>query len=193
MLLLMLPLLLIGGAAPAATLNLDNCDAFGCQGSSVFLTVEDAGGGNWDVTLGLDSTGYTGTKTGVVQAGFKAISGFDDVTLDSFSDGAWAPAKGAGINSSGLCAGGSSSQFVCTSGYANILTDDVYTWNFTVEGGSVLDEWTIKFQYGNATGVNNGQLISAPGRPGPPIPEPTAALVFAAGLLVARPYLRRRR
>src|SRR5882724_626072 len=104
----------------------------GCEGSSVFLTVESAGGGNWNVTLGLDSTGYTGPKDGAVQAGFKAISGASDVTLVSFSDGSWSSGKFAGINSNGLCAGPGEPDFGCTSGYANVQTDDVYTWNFLV-------------------------------------------------------------
>jgi hypothetical protein len=189
--------LLMGSAAPATTLNLDNCDADGCEGSSVFLTVEDAGGGNWNVTLGLDSTGYTGDLDGVVQAGFKAIDGASDITLVSFSDGSWDAAEFAGISSNGLCAGPGEPDFGCTSGYANIETNKEYTWNFFVEGGTLLSEWTIKFQYCDQGDEScRGHLISAPGRPGEPgnpIPEPSAALVFAAGLVVAGPYLRRRR
>ncbi len=187
-----LAFLLTGSAAPALTLDLDDCDAFGCEGSSVFLTVTDAGSGDWNVTLGLDSTGYSGDLDGVVQAGFKAIQGASDVTLVSFSDGSWADAKFAGINSNGLCSGPGEPGFGCTSGYANILSDDVYTWDFFVEGGTLLaiSDWTIKFQYcdqGDET--CRGHIISAPGSA---VPEPSAALVFAAGLLAAAPYLRRR-
>jgi hypothetical protein len=189
-------LMLISSGAGALTLTLDDCDAFGCQGSDVFLTVLDNGNGTWDVTLGLDSTGYTGSLDGVVQAGFKAIDGATDVTLDSFSSGSWSDANTsfAGVSSSGLCTGPSSSDFVCSSGFSNILTNDVYTWNYTVTGGTLLDEWTIKFQYCDAGDTNcRGNLISAPGTPGEPVPEPSAALVFAAGLLAAAPRLRRRR
>jgi hypothetical protein len=141
------------------------------------------------VVLGLDSTGYTGTKTGVIQAGFKAIEGADDITLVSFSDGSWSSATFSAISSNGLCSSPGSPDFGCTSGYADIQTNDVYTWNFFVEGGTLLSTWSIKFQYGNATGINNGQLISTSGQP---IPEPSAALVFVVGLLVAAPVLRRR-
>ncbi len=180
--------LFLCSAANALILDLDDCNSFGCQGSDVSLQVTAAGGGDWNVILKLDSTGYTGTKSGVVQAGFKAIAGASVVSLVSYSDGSWSTAKKAGVSSSGACAGPSSSDFVCTSGYANIQTDKEYSWNFLVKGGSVLDEWTIKFQYGNATGTNNGNLISAPGvptEPGSPAPEPSAALLFAAGLLIA--------
>jgi hypothetical protein len=191
-------LLLTGAAASASTLTLDDCDSQGCEGSSVFLTVESAGSGNWNVTLGLDSTGYFGPKDGVVQAGFKAVEGASDITLVSFSDGSWSTAKFAGINSNGLCAGPGEPDFGCTSGYANVQSDDVYTWNFFVEGGTVLDvsSWAIKYQYCDQSETTcKGHILSAhsPGEPGNPVPEPSAALVFAAGLLVAAPLLRRPR
>ena len=187
--------LLIGASASATTLSLTDCDSQGCAGSDVFLNVESAGGGDWNITLSLDSTGYFGSEDGVVQAGFKAIGGITDadVSLVSFSDGSWSTAKVAGINGGGgaLCDGSNEPDFVCTSGYANIETNKTYTWTFFVEGGTLLDEWTIKFQYCDAGDANcKGHLISAPGVP---VPEPSAALVFAAGLLAAAPKLRRRR
>jgi hypothetical protein len=194
-------LLFTGVSAQATTLSLTDCDAYGCAGSDVFLTVESDGGGNWNITLAIDSTGYTGSEDGVVQAGFKAIGGISDadVTLVSFTDGSWSDATVAGINGGGgaLCDGASDPDFVCTSGYANIETNKTYTWTFFVEGGTLLDEWTIKFQYCDQGDTDcNGHLISAPGTPGDPgspVPEPSAALVFAAGLLAAAPKLRRRR
>ncbi len=199
--LLLAAAVLAGTSARATTLSLTDCDAYGCAGSDVFLTVNSAGSGNWNITLGIDSTGHTGSEDGVVQAGFKAIGGITDadVTLVSFSDGSWSDATVAGINGGGgaLCDGASDPDFVCTSGYANVETNKVYTWNFFVEGGTLLDTWTIKFQYCAADDTNcTGHLISAPGTPGEPgnpVPEPSAALVFAAGLLVAAPKLRRRR
>ena len=197
----LLSVLLLAGSAGATTLTLDNCDAYGCAGSDVFLTVDSDGSGNWNITLGLDSTGYYGTQDGVVQAGFKAIGGITDadVTLTSFSDGSWSAAKVAGINGNGgaLCDGPTDPDFVCTSGYANIETDKTYTWTFFVEGGTLLDTWSIKFQYCDQGDTNcKGHLISAPGTPGTPgtpVPEPSAALVFAGGLLAAAPRLRRQR
>jgi hypothetical protein len=190
----LLSVLLVAASAGATTLNLTDCDAYGCAGSDVFLTVESDGSGNWNITLGLDSTGYYGTEDGVVQAGFKAIEGATDVTLVSYSDGTWSDAKFAGINSSGQCSGGTDPDFVCTGGYANIETNKTYTWTFFVEGGTLLDEWTIKFQYCDQNDTScKGHLISAPGTPGVPVPEPSAALVFAGGLLAAATRLRRQR
>jgi hypothetical protein len=199
---LLLSLLLLGAAsASATTLSLTDCDAYGCAGSDVFLTVDSDGSGNWNITLGLDSTGYTGTLDGVVQAGFKAIGGITDpdVTLVSYSDGTWPNTSVSGINGNGgaLCDGPSDPDFVCSSGYANIETNKVYTWTYFVEGGTLLDTWSIKFQYCDQGDTNcKGHLISAPGTPGDPgtpVPEPSAALVFAGGLLAAAIRLRRRR
>ncbi len=190
--------LLIGASANATSLSLTDCDSQGCEGSDVFLNVVGDGSGNFNVTLTLDSTGYFGPKDGVVQAGFKAIEGASDITLVSFSDGSWSSAKFAGINSNGLCTGPGEPDFGCTKGYANIQSDDVYTWNFFVEGGTLLDvsSWAIKFQYCNESDTTcKGHILSAhsPGTPGTPVPEPSAALVFAGALLVAAPKLRRRR
>src|SRR5437867_1891776 len=190
--------LLIGASANATSLSLTDCDSQGCEGSDVFLNVVGDGSGNFNVTLTLDSTGYFGTNDGVVQAGFKAIDGASDITLVSFSDGSWSSAKFAGINSNGLCAGPGEPDFGCTSGYANIETDKTYTWNFFVEGGTELDvsSWAIKFQYCDSSDeVCKGHILSASstGTPGAPVPEPSAALVFAGALLVVAPKLRRRR
>ena len=77
----------------------------------------------------------------------------------------------------------------------------VYTFTYKIDGSNVtlLSEWSIKFQYCDSAdyaggkGDCNGHVISEPGTPGAPVPEPSAALVFAAGLLVAAPKLRRRR
>jgi hypothetical protein len=189
--------LLLGAvSANASKIELNDCSS--CLGSDVYLEITPDGvTGNWNVTLGLDSTGYdqTGNPTGIVQAGFKAFNGIDSTAIQLTSDpgGTWANPKLAGLNSNGtLCGGSANSGFACSSGYVDILTDDAYEWEFYVTGGTLLSEWSIKFQYGNATGINRGKLISESGEPGNPIPEPSAALVFMAGLLVASPVLRRR-
>ncbi len=181
---------LAGSSASAESFSLEDCDAFGCEGSSIFLNVESDGSGNWNVLLGIDTTNYTGNADGIVQAGFKAINDADDVTLVSFTDGTWADPIFGSVSSSGLCAGPSSSDFVCTSGYVNIVDDPgIDTWAFFVEGGTLIEQWTIKFQYCDEGNTRcRGHLISAPSVP---VPEPSAALVFAAGLLIAASQRRR--
>ena len=193
--------LLMGASANATSLSLTDCDSQGCAGSDVFLNVVVNGSG-WDITLTLDSTGYYGAEDGVVQAGFKAINGIsnNDITSFTASDGSWSNPKVAGINGGGgaLCDGSDDAAFVCTSGYANIETDGTYTWEFFIEGGTLLDvsSWAIKFQYCDEADENcKGKVLSAhsTGTLGTPVPEPSAALVFAAGLLAAASKLRRRR
>ena len=202
---LVLSLLLLGAAsASALTLSLNDCDLQGCAGSDVKLDVNQVNANTWNITLTLDSTGYTrgDQEDGVVQAGFKAIGGVSAVSFDSsnpFSDGAWADPKLAGINGNGgpLCDGPGEADFICSSGYANIETNKVYTWNFIVQGSTQLDinDWAIKFQYCDSTDSDcKGQLLSAHlESESPAVPEPSAALVFAGGLLAAATQLRRRR
>ena len=205
-LLLTLFLLLIGASSQATTLDLDNCAS--CEGSDVSLDITTSdGGATYDVILTLDSTNYTGAGDSIVQAGFKAFDGLtaDDITLVSVTSGSWSDPVLSGISSSGFCDGSGEPGFVCTTGESNIVSDPgEYVFTFKVDGTNVtlLEEWSIKFQYCNSTayaggeGDCNGAIISEPGipgGPGNPVPEPSAALVFAAGLLAAAPKLRRRR
>ena len=198
----LLSVLLLASSASALQLaiNAAACDAanMGCSGSDVSLDVVDNNNGTFNVTLSLDSTGYTkgADQDGVVQAGFKAIQNSTSATVTP-SDGTWSLPSLAGISSSGLCAGGASSDFICTSGYANIETNKTYTWDFVVTGGTMLDisSWAIKFQYCDSTtaaGECRGKILSAHSTDSPPVPEPSAALVFAGGMLIAATKLRRR-
>ncbi len=187
---LLLALLSIGASASAATITLENCAS--CQGSTVSLSVDPAGGGNWDVTLTLDTTNYDGSPDGVVQAGFKAISGItnSDISLTASPDASWSDPKLAGISANGLCTGAGEADFVCTAGYTDVTANPaIYTWGFTVEGGALLTEWSIKFQYCDSGDEScRGNIISEPGIL---VPEPSAALVFAVGLLIAASHRRR--
>jgi hypothetical protein len=205
--LLTLFLLLIGTAAQATTLSLDNCAS--CEGSDVSLDITTSdGGATYDVILTLDTTNYTGPSDSIVQAGFKAFDGIsaDDVLLVSVTSGTWSDPVLSGIGSSGFCDGSGDAGFVCTTGESNIVSDPgEYVFTFKVDGtnATLLSEWSIKFQYCDSadydggTGDCNGHVISEPGvpgkDPGAPVPEPSAALVFAVGLLVARTKLRRQR
>jgi hypothetical protein len=185
--------------AVPTVLSLTDCDSQGCAGSDVFLSIDQVGVSTYNITLSLDSTGYTrgDQEDGVVQAGFKAFSGSYTVAfgVPAFSDGNWVAPNVSGIDGGGgaLCDGSDDANFVCTSGYANIETNKLYTWNFVVDGGTLLnvDSWAIKFQYCDSTDTDcKGKLLSASAQP---IPEPSAAVVFAGGLLAAATRLRRRR
>lgn len=172
-------------ASPAfatTSLVLDDCDAFGCRGSSISLEASTTSTG-YEITLTLDSTGYDEVRDGVNQAGFKAIQGFTSVSLLSAPTAGWSNPIVAPINSNGdVCATSpSTSDHVCTAGFVDVIADGPYTWVFQVVGGTLLptSDWHIGFQYADGPGPARGKIISASG---PPVPEPSAALVFAAGL-----------
>ncbi len=206
-LLLTLFLLVIGASAQATSLNLENCAS--CSGSDVSLTITTTdGGATYDVVLKLDSTNYDGSGgDSIVQAGFKAFDGLtaDDFLAFSASSGSWTEPELAGVSADGFCTGGGEPGFVCSTGEANVVNDPgEYIFTYKIDGTNVtlLEEWSIKFQYCNSAayaggaGDCNGAIISEPGipgGPGNPVPEPSAALVFTAGLLAAAPKLRRRR
>ena len=171
-------------SAQATSIFLDNCDAQGCQGTTLSLSVV-ANIGSFDVTLTINSDNYSGTRLGLNQVGFGAIQNWTSVTLDSSPTTGWSKPTAADVSSAGLCAVGGASDKICTSGFVNITGGGNYTWEFTVTGGTLkpLSDWHIGGQFADSAAATRGQIISA----GPAIPEPSAALVFGVGtLLVAR-------
>jgi hypothetical protein len=214
-------LLLVGYAGTAqaydyqyAELTLDNCDSMGCEGSTLFLSVQEVDtngteGGSWEVTYTINTEDYTGDMSGFNQIGFKAISGWDVGMVTSYPDGSmavnedgygpgpWEPVFEAPINSNSLCdnTSGNSSK-VCVAGFVTIdglddgnggLTYD-YTWTFLIEGGTLMDveEWHLGAQYANGPNRSKGLIISAE------VPEPTAAVLFGLGAILVTRRARRR-
>ena len=194
------------GAAQAALVAetyVDNCDADGCDGSKLYLSVDDDGGsGNWIITYSIDTTGYSDTMLGINQVGFKVIKDWDlgavGTEVTSYPAGSitdWNPIYDDPISSSikGPCmtTPGGNTDKVCATGFVNIQTDGVYTWQFYIVGGTLIedpDEWHLGAQYANGGGRSTGQIISTSGVGGTvPVPEPTAAVLFGLGaVLVAR-------
>jgi len=175
------------GGASAASISLDDCDDQGCQGVNLSLDVTEDGGA-YHVTLTIDADGYTGTRLGLNQVGFKAISGWTGVTLDSYpvsSAGVWTDPVEAVNSSNNLCEKGTSSDKVCTSGFVDIMGGGDYTWVFTLTGSTLLDpsDWHIGGEFADGPGITQGQIISAA------IPEPSAALVFSVGLFLVGRHL----
>lgn len=176
------------GRADAVSLSFDDCDAFGCQGSSVSLDVMENADGSFDVDLGIDTTDYTGDRTLLTSASFKAIKGVSagDLSLVSTPGGTWSEPLEANINNSDCS--GSGNDFACTEGSVEIgAGTEPGTWSFHVAQGTLLptSDWHIGFKYGEG----NGQIISASA----PIPEPSAALAFGFGALLVGGVLRRAR
>jgi hypothetical protein len=135
----------------------------GCEGPSVFLTVDSTGEGSWNVTLGLDSTGYTGSKDGVVRPGSRRSSGAS-ISRSCRSRTATGQAQVRRDQLDRAVLRLRRVDFVCTGRQRQ--TDDVYTWNFLVTGGSVLDtsSWAIKFQYCDQSDTGCRAILSARGR-----------------------------
>jgi hypothetical protein len=197
----MLGFLAIASASQAVTsLLLDDCDAMGCEGSTLFLSVADTGGGTWQATYTINTDGYTGSLDGFNQIGFKAVSGWTSATLTSAPNGTgnWSSVIEGPINSNSQCSNGGTTDKLCIYGQNSLLNisgGGDYTWVFNIVGGSLLptDDWHLGAQYADALGPARGHIISAEGGgDGPPIPEPSAALLFGVGALVVTRRVRGR-
>lgn len=188
-------------AALVADLTLNNCDADGCDGSTLYLSVDDDGGsGNWIITYSIDTTNYSDAMIGINQVGFKVLTGWDPLTpgtevlsapVGSITD--WNPIYDDPTTSSNngpcLTTDGGNTDKVCATGFVDIQTDGVYTWEFYIVGGTLItdtDDWHLGGQYADGGGRSTGQIWSTSGS-SVPVPEPTAALLFGLGaILVAR-------
>ena len=177
-----------------AELTLNDCDAMGCEGSTLFLSVQEEAGGTWLVTYTINTDNYTGSLAGFNQIGFKAIADWTSGTVLTSPAGSiddWNPVFEAPINSNSLCDNipGSTSK-VCVWGFVDITAGGDYTWTFRLEGGTLLnvEDWHLGAQYANGPWRSSGHIISAEAAP---IPEPTAAVLFGLGAILVTRRLRR--
>ena len=195
-----LAFLLIGFAGSAsaalqyAELTLNDCDLMGCEGSTLFLSVQEEAGGTWLVTYTINTDNYTGSLAGFNQIGFKAIADWTSGTVLTSPVGSiddWNPVFEAPINANSLCDNiqGNSSK-VCVWGFVDITAGGDYTWTFRLEGGTLLDveDWHLGAQYANGPWRSAGHIISADATP---VPEPTAAVLFGLGAILVTRRLRR--
>jgi hypothetical protein len=183
-----------------AELTQNDCDSMGCEGSTLFLSVQEEAGGSFLVTYTIDTTFYTGDRDGFNQIGFKAIKGWTSGTvLSSPTDPVqtWNPVIESPIASNSLCekTKGNTDK-VCVHGFVNVTTNPgEYTWTFRIDDGTLImdtSEWHLGAQYSDGHYRDVGKIISADGG-AQPVPEPTAALLFGMGaLLVARSTRRSR-
>jgi hypothetical protein len=183
-------------AAMIADTFLGNCDADGCDGSTLYLAVDDDGGsGDWIITYTVNADGYSDLKDGINQVGFKVITGWDPLlstVTGPTGSGSWSLIE-ATTNSSidGPCDPnvGNKTDKVCSSGFVNITGDGDYTWTFHLSGGTLIadpEDWHLGGQYADGGGRATGQIWSVSGA-SVPVPEPTAAVLFGLGaILVAR-------
>ena len=130
-------------------------------------------------------------ETTVQAIGVKAIKNVTEILSFSAPAGTWAPPM-MNKNITGAGCGGSGGDKLCASessggvAFGDLVTDaDGWSyWTWVVRGGRVLE--AEDQHYGLDYGPKNGRLISAA------IPEPSAALVFGLGALIAGGAIRRR-
>jgi len=197
-------LALVGFAGSAqalqfAELTLNDCDAMGCEGSTLYLSVQEEAGGSWLVTYTINTDGYTGDRLGFNQIGFKAISGWTSGTVLSSPVGSmtdWNPIFDDPIASNSLCdTSNGDTDKVCIHGFVDITAGGDYTWTFRIDDGTLItdtSQWHLGAQYANGHYRARGQILSAEGGGGPTVPEPAAAVLFGLGALLVTRSARRR-
>lgn len=164
------------------------------HGSTGSLTVEDLGGGNFTVLWSIDFTNFDDADaiaTGheyLTNVGFKAFNKNSIITLDDLSIGTFYYPSNV---SNGGCDTSSSASLACvTLNDPGILATGGGTFSvlFNVSNGTLLGEesWSFRGKYG----PDDGWVISENNNC-PPIPEPTAALIFGLGALVVGSASRR--
>jgi len=195
-------LALIGFAGSAQALQFaeiayDNCDSMGCDGSTLYLSVQEVSTGGWDVTYTIDTTNYTGDRNGFNQIGFKAIKDWTTGTVDSSPAGSitnWNPIYDDPIHSNSLCEGqANSTDMVCVFGFVDITDGGEFTWTFHIDDGTLIadsSEWHFGGQYADEEGEATGQIFSVDGG-GSVVPEPTAAMLFGLGAVLVAHNVRR--
>jgi hypothetical protein len=190
--------------ATSLTLSAADCDALsgGCRGANLALDVADQGDGSFVVTYTINTTGLNtggGNFTGLNQIGFLTIKDWTSVGLISAPNGVanWTDPIEAVVHSGALCTlSNGDPDKICSAAKNNFLDmsgGGDFVWKFKVVGGTELDtsEWHFSGQWTNELGPARGNIISV-GAPGsPPVPEPTAALLFAVGMLTVGQTLRR--
>ncbi len=183
-------------SASALTMSFGGADDPSLHGTSGQLSISgpiDAGTGTFDVVWSMDFAGYAGSSSDhqyLTNIAFKAFTSMSVVTLDEIiwtaaTDGdLFSPSN---VNNSGCVTGpGSNAGMVCVEldpAVDATMGGEIFA-HFTVTGDLDLSEWSYRGKFG----PENGWVIS---ESGVPIPEPTAAMLFAVGLLVARSRVRR--
>ncbi len=189
-------LLLIASGRPAAAAPIGpDCDT--CQGSTYELLYGSEPVGStatstiWEITLRIDTTGYTGSGVRIDDVAFKISPNLEGVTLLDAPGGAdiWTALSG-GINAGG-CQGKGANGFACatsdSTSAATLPFAGIYEWVFNalVPIGTSLKldpfDASLKARYVTANGCKAGDLVSE-GSTLQVVPEPGTALLLALGL-----------
>lgn len=153
------------------------------HGSTGELTFSDDGS-NSIVTWSLDTTGFD--DAGAIATGHRfltdvafKVTGMTSVSLAPGDESAGDLYFSSNVNNRGCDTDGSRAGFACLSlrSPVDATVDQIISYSFVVEGDlDFEDELAFRGKYGEG----DGWVIS---ESSPPVPEPSAALLFAVGML----------
>ena len=167
-----------GIASEARALTID-CATAGCIGGIYTLDVAETAPNSFVATYTIDTTtAFDVRATHLVDINFKVATDYTDVTLLSGPSAS----LGGGPLSGGGCRGNNDS-FICGDLTSSLERGRVYTWRIQFGATALIDEWHVGARYVSPI-HRRGWVISESGRSNP-IPEPSAALIFGVGMLVA--------
>lgn len=173
-----------GFANEADALTID-CATAGCIGGVYTLDVQETAPNLFIATYTIDTTtSFNVPATSLVDINFKVANAYTDVTLLS---GPNAVLGGGPLNGSGCS--GTNDSFICGDLTTSLARGQVYTWRIQFGATSLIDEWHVGARY-TSPNHRRGWVISESG-PSNPIPEPSAALIFGMGMLVASSLVKR--
>lgn len=163
-----------------------DCETVGCIGGRYTLDVEQTAPNLYLATYTIDTSTVDVGATVLADINLKLANAYVAPTVVSGPAGA----LGAGPLNGGGCGGGNGS-FLCVNLAPDLAVGGTYTWQFQFGASSLIgiDQWHLGARY-TAPGHEKGWVISET-RPANPVPEPSAALVFGFGMLVAGGLARR--
>jgi hypothetical protein len=170
----------IASADSASALTID-CASAGCLGGIYTLDVAETAPNLFLATYTVDTTGpFTVGATSLVDINLKVANEYLNPILVSGPSGALmsGPLTGHGCN-------GNNGSILCVDLSPTLARGGVYSWQIQFGASEILEEWHIGARYTSPTHVRGGWVISESGKSTNPIPEPSAALIFGAGILVA--------
>lgn len=180
-------LVLGAGVTRSASAITVDCATAGCIGGIYTLTVESTGTDLYLATYTIDTSvpfSVSGATT-LVDINFKVANDYLAPTLVSGPAVGllYGPLTGSGCS-------GTNGGFICGDLSPDLAVGSVYTWKIQFGATSLIsqDEWHVGARY-TGRDKTKGWVISEVA--GSPVPEPSAALVFGLGMVVAGSFVKR--
>jgi len=179
--------LFLSGSSSAVTVD---CATAGCIGGVYTLDVVWTGVDTYQATYTIDSSvAFSVNASFLEDLNFKVANDYSNLMLLSGPGGSFVagPLTGQGC-------GGNNDSFICMELDPELAVGAEYTWEiqFQTTGLIAENEWHLGARY-SSQNHRQGWVISEEAGSAPPVPEPTAALLFGAGPPVAARATRRDR